>query len=143
VHCHQSLWEDGAPLFYDEFGYAGLSDIGRYYVGGLLEHAPSLLAFTNPTVNSCHRLVLGFEAPVNRTALHTGDNLPANDSAELTRILLITGSAGRSSRNAVVSGEGVCPCCRCVYPHLRLHSRFGPATRATRRAGNESFLGQR
>src|ERR1700683_1627047 len=46
-------------------GYGGLSDIGRWYVGGLLKHAPSLLAFTNPTVNSYHRLVPGFEAPVN------------------------------------------------------------------------------
>jgi len=65
MHCHQSLWKDGAPLFYDEVGYAGLSDTGRYYIGGLLKHAPSLLAFTNPTVNSYHRLVPGFEAPVN------------------------------------------------------------------------------
>ncbi|MHA3703531.1 type I glutamate--ammonia ligase [Jatrophihabitans sp. YIM 134969] len=65
MHCHQSLWKDGDPLFYDELGYAGLSDIARYYVGGLLHHAPSLLAFTNPTVNSYHRLVPGYEAPVN------------------------------------------------------------------------------
>jgi glutamine synthetase len=65
MHCHQSLWKDGNPLFYDEAGYAGLSDLGRYYVGGLLAHAPSLLAFTNPTVNSYHRLVPGYEAPVN------------------------------------------------------------------------------
>ena len=65
MHCHQSLWKDGEPLFYDESGYGGLSDIGRWYVGGLLKHAPSLLAFTNPTVNSYHRLVPGFEAPVN------------------------------------------------------------------------------
>ncbi|MCW2897830.1 MAG: glutamine synthetase, type [Streptosporangiaceae bacterium] len=65
MHCHQSLWKDGSPLFYDEVGYAGLSDMGRYYVGGLLKHAPSLLAFTNPTVNSYHRLVPGYEAPVN------------------------------------------------------------------------------
>ena len=65
MHCHQSLWKEGAPLFYDELGYAGLSDIARYYIGGLLHHAPSLLAFTNPTVNSYHRLVPGFEAPVN------------------------------------------------------------------------------
>ena len=65
MHCHQSLWKDGAPLFHDELGYAGLSDIGRHYVGGLLKHAPSLLAFTNPTANSYHRLVPGFEAPVN------------------------------------------------------------------------------
>jgi glutamine synthetase len=65
MHCHQSLWLDGSPLFYDEAGYAGMSDMGRYYIGGLLKHAPSLLAFTNPTVNSYHRLIPGFEAPVN------------------------------------------------------------------------------
>jgi glutamine synthetase len=65
MHCHQSLWKDGAPLFYDESGYGGLSDTARHYIGGLLHHAPSLLAFTNPTVNSYHRLVPGFEAPVN------------------------------------------------------------------------------
>ncbi|MDQ1729950.1 MAG: glutamine synthetase [Pseudonocardiales bacterium] len=65
MHCHQSLWKDGEPLFYDETGYAGLSDTARYSIGGLLHHAPSLLAFTNPTVNSYHRLVPGYEAPVN------------------------------------------------------------------------------
>ncbi|MBA2768528.1 MAG: type I glutamate--ammonia ligase [Sporichthyaceae bacterium] len=65
MHCHQSLWKDGSPLFYDELGYAGLSDTARHYIGGLLKHAPSLLAFTNPTMNSYHRLVPGFEAPVN------------------------------------------------------------------------------
>jgi glutamine synthetase len=65
MHCHQSLWKDGSPLFYDELGYAGLSDMARHYIGGLLKHAPSLLAFTNPTVNSYHRLVPGYEAPVN------------------------------------------------------------------------------
>lgn len=65
MHCHQSLWKDGKPLFFDEAGYGGLSDMARWYVGGLLHHAPSLLAFTNPTVNSYHRLVPGYEAPVN------------------------------------------------------------------------------
>jgi len=65
MHCHQSLWKDGAPLFHDESGYGGISDMCRHYIGGLLHHAPSLLAFTNPTVNSYHRLVPGFEAPVN------------------------------------------------------------------------------
>ena len=65
MHTHQSLWKDGQPLFYDEAGYGGLSDLARWYIGGLLKHAPSLLAFTNPTVNSYHRLVPGFEAPVN------------------------------------------------------------------------------
>ena len=65
MHVHQSLWKDGKPLFYDEAGYGGLSDMARWYIGGLLKHAPSLLAFTNPTVNSYHRLVPGYEAPVN------------------------------------------------------------------------------
>jgi glutamine synthetase len=65
MHCHQSLWKEGTPLFYDELGYAGLSDTARWYLGGLLAHASSLTAFTNPTVNSYHRLVPGFEAPVN------------------------------------------------------------------------------
>lgn len=65
MHCHQSLWKNGEPLFFDERGYGGLSDVARWYIGGLLEHAPSLLAFTNPSVNSFHRLVPGFEAPVN------------------------------------------------------------------------------
>ena len=65
MHTHQSLWKDGSPLMYDETGYAGLSDTARHYIGGLLHHAPSLLAFTNPTVNSYKRLVPGFEAPIN------------------------------------------------------------------------------
>ncbi|CCH28334.1 type I glutamate--ammonia ligase [Actinosynnema sp. NPDC047251] len=65
MHAHQSLWKDGVPLFHDESGYAGLSDTARHYIGGILHHAPSLLAFTNPTVNSYHRLVPGYEAPVS------------------------------------------------------------------------------
>jgi glutamine synthetase len=65
MHSHQSLWKDGKPLFFDESGYGGLSDIARWYIGGLLHHAPSLLAFTNPSVNSYRRLVPGYEAPVN------------------------------------------------------------------------------
>jgi glutamine synthetase len=65
MHCHQSLWANGEPLFYDEAGYAQLSDLARWYIGGLLAHAPAVLAFTNPTVNSYKRLVPGYEAPVN------------------------------------------------------------------------------
>jgi glutamine synthetase len=65
MHSHQSLWKGGSPLFHDESGYGGLSDLARHYIGGILHHAPSLLAFTNPTVNSYHRLVPGYEAPVN------------------------------------------------------------------------------
>ena len=65
MHVHQSIWKNGKPLFYDEGGYAGLSDMARWYIGGLLKHASSLLAFTNPTVNSYHRLVPGYEAPTS------------------------------------------------------------------------------
>ena len=65
MHTHQSLWTDGEPLFYDEAGYAGLSDLGRWYIGGLLAHASALTAFSNPTTNSYRRLVPGYEAPVN------------------------------------------------------------------------------
>ncbi len=64
MHVHQSLWKDGKPLMWGD-GYANLSDTARWYIGGLLKHAPSLLAFTNPTVNSYKRLVPGYEAPVN------------------------------------------------------------------------------
>src|SRR3546814_8658042 len=49
MHVHQSIWNEGEPLFYDETGYGGLSDMARSYIGGILKHAPALLAFTNPT----------------------------------------------------------------------------------------------
>ena len=65
MHTHQSLWKDGVPLFFDENGYAGLSDMARWYIGGLLKHAPAVLAFAAPTTNSYRRLVPGYEAPVN------------------------------------------------------------------------------
>ncbi|MGB8361984.1 MAG: type I glutamate--ammonia ligase [Acidimicrobiia bacterium] len=65
MHTHQSLWRNGEPLMYDESGYAGLSDVARWYIGGLLKHAPAVLAFAAPTTNSYHRLVPGYEAPVN------------------------------------------------------------------------------
>ncbi len=65
MHTHQSLWKDGANLFYDKDGYAMLSATCRHYIGGLLTHAPALLAFCAPTTNSYKRLVPGFEAPVN------------------------------------------------------------------------------
>jgi len=64
MHCHQSLWKDGETLFFGD-GYGGLSDIGRWYVGGLLKHARSILGFAAPTTNSYKRLVPGYEAPVN------------------------------------------------------------------------------
>jgi glutamine synthetase len=65
MHVHQSLWNGGDPLFYSETGYAGLSDMARWYIGGLLAHAPAVLAFAAPTTNSYKRLVPGYEAPVN------------------------------------------------------------------------------
>jgi glutamine synthetase len=65
MHTHQSLWTNGEPLFYDEAGWAGVSELGRHYIGGLLKHAPAILAFAAPTTNSYRRLVPGYEAPVN------------------------------------------------------------------------------
>lgn len=65
MHVHQSLWKNGENLFYNADGYAGLSDEARWYIGGLLKHAPALLAFTNPSTNSFRRLVPGYEAPIN------------------------------------------------------------------------------
>jgi glutamine synthetase len=65
MHCHQSLWKNGDTLFFDESKYALLSDTARYYIGGILKHAPALLALCAPTTNSYRRLVPGFEAPIN------------------------------------------------------------------------------
>ena len=65
MHTHQSLWKDGANLFYDEKGYGLVSKTGMHYIGGLLKHAAALLAFCAPTTNSYRRLVPGYEAPVN------------------------------------------------------------------------------
>lgn len=64
MHCHQSIWKDGQPLFAGD-GYAGLSEMARHYIGGLLKHAGAIVAFAAPTTNSYKRLVPGFEAPVN------------------------------------------------------------------------------
>jgi glutamine synthetase len=64
MHCHMSLWREGTPL-YAGGGYAGLSELGLYAIGGLLKHAPAICAITNPTTNSYKRLVPGYEAPVN------------------------------------------------------------------------------
>ncbi len=64
MHVHSSLWKNGEPLFYGD-KYVNLSELALWYIGGILKHAPSLLAFGAPTTNSYRRLVPGFEAPVN------------------------------------------------------------------------------
>ncbi|MEB3219421.1 MAG: type I glutamate--ammonia ligase [Nostocales cyanobacterium 94392] len=64
MHTHQSIWKDGKPLFAGD-KYAGMSEMGLHYIGGILKHAPALLALTNPSTNSYKRLVPGYEAPVN------------------------------------------------------------------------------
>src|SRR5439155_13260985 len=65
MHTHQSLWREGKPLFYQADSYALISETARHYIGGLLKHAASILAFAAPTTNSYRRLVPGYEAPVN------------------------------------------------------------------------------
>ena len=64
MHCHQSIWKGGKPLFAGD-RYAGMSEMALHYIGGILHHAKALTAITNPTVNSYRRLVPGYEAPVN------------------------------------------------------------------------------
>ena len=65
MHVHQSLWKDGTNLFFDKDGYALISQMAKYYIGGLLKHADALMAICAPTTNSYKRLVPGYEAPVN------------------------------------------------------------------------------
>jgi len=90
MHVHSSLWKGDTNVFYDENGYASLSQTAIYYIGGILKHAPALLALTSPTTNSYRRLVPGYEAPVNiaysqrnRSAIC---RIPANKSSKAKRV---------------------------------------------------------
>jgi glutamine synthetase len=65
MHVHQSIFDGGTPLFYEKGGYGNLSEMALNYIGGILYHAPALIALTNPSTNSFKRLVPGYEAPVN------------------------------------------------------------------------------
>ncbi len=65
MHVHQSLWKGDQNLFFSPDGYGLISETARHYIGGLLKHAPALLAFAAPTTNSYRRLVPGYEAPIN------------------------------------------------------------------------------
>jgi glutamine synthetase len=100
MHCHQSLWKDEKPLFAGD-GYAGLSDIGLWYIGGILKHAKSLAAFTNPTTNSYRRLVPGYEAPVNLAYSSR------NRSASI-RIPVVPGNSAKARRIEVRFPDATC-----------------------------------
>ncbi|HSN98878.1 MAG TPA: type I glutamate--ammonia ligase [Candidatus Nanopelagicales bacterium] len=100
MHCHQSLWKEGRPLFAGD-GYAGLSDIGLWYIGGILKHAKALAAITNPTTNSYRRLVPGYEAPVNLAYSSR------NRSASI-RIPLPPGSSPKGRRIEVRFPDATC-----------------------------------
>jgi glutamine synthetase len=67
MHTHQSLFKNGKNVFFDPKGYALISQMAKYYIGGLIKHADALMAFCAPTTNSYKRLVPGYEAPVNLT----------------------------------------------------------------------------
>eukprot|EP01037_Dinobryon_pediforme_P017981 gene17981-18217_t len=100
MHVHQSLWQGNSPLFAGE-GYAGLSDIALYYIGGILKHAKSLNAFTNPTTNSYKRLVPGFEAPSCRVEVRFPD--PTANSYLAFSAMLMAGLDG--IRNKIHPGD--------------------------------------
>lgn len=100
MHCHQSLWKEGKPLFAGD-GYAGLSDVGLWYIGGILKHAQSLAALTNPTTNSYRRLVPHYEAPVNLAYSSR------NRSASI-RIPVVPGNAAKARRIEVRFPDATC-----------------------------------
>jgi glutamine synthetase len=100
MHCHQSLWSGEKPLFAGD-GYAGMSDVGLFYIGGILKHAKALAALTNPTTNSYRRLVPGYEAPVNLAYSSR------NRSASI-RIPVPTGNSPKARRIEVRFPDATC-----------------------------------
>ncbi len=100
MHCHQSLWREGKPLFAGD-GYAGMSELGLHYIGGILKHAKALAALTNPTTNSYRRLVPGYEAPVNLAYSSR------NRSASI-RIPVVTGNSAKARRIEVRFPDATC-----------------------------------
>ena len=100
MHCHQSLWREGKPLFAGD-GYAGMSELGLHYIGGILKHAKALAALTNPTTNSYRRLVPGYEAPVNLAYSSR------NRSASI-RIPVVAGNSAKARRIEVRFPDATC-----------------------------------
>ena len=100
MHCHQSIWKDGKNLFAGD-GYAGLSDVGLWYIGGILKHAKSLAAFTNPTTNSYRRLVPGYEAPVNLA-------YSSRNRSAAIRIPVVAGNSAKARRIEVRFPDATC-----------------------------------
>jgi len=100
MHCHQSLWKAGKPLFAGD-GYAGMSELGLHYIGGILKHAKALAALTNPTTNSYRRLVPGYEAPVNLAYSSR------NRSASI-RIPVVAGNSAKARRIEVRFPDATC-----------------------------------
>jgi glutamine synthetase len=100
MHCHQSFWKEGKPLFAGD-GYAGMSELGLHYIGGILKHAKALAALTNPTTNSYRRLVPGYEAPVNLAYSSR------NRSASI-RIPVVAGNSAKARRIEVRFPDATC-----------------------------------
>ena len=118
MHCHQSLWTDGVPLFYAETGYAGLSDMARWYIGGLLKHAAAVLAFAAPTTNSYKRLGAGLRSAGEPRVL------PAEPLGRVPDPALLQEPEGKADR-VPLPRPGVQP-----LPRLRGDADGGPRRRA-------------